>query len=174
VGETFGADGRGRGKIRGDAEYRFAPAWGRKGRKQQKNEQFGACVQGGIGFVLPLGMRSGIIIMTVMCAGLAGCATTMPSTAVQSPVQTQTAAVDPAARQYDETCACALVFDPPVTAALPPIDLARGLRQPAAFVGWESQSATYLDVLTSDHWATDGTTTFSRDATIEKVGVTYR
>ena len=50
--------------------------------------------------------------------------------------------------------ASALVFDPPVAADLPPLDLSREPRQAMAFGGFEQSAETYSYVRTDDRQST--------------------
>ena len=75
---------------------------------------------------------------------------------------------------YPESAISALVFDPPVIAGEPPVELSRDDRRPAAFIGYEDTTATYYDVHTYDRQSTDGDNFFERSSIMDKVGVSYR
>lgn len=84
----------------------------------------------------------------------------------------------------------ALVFRAPVALNNPPLDLARGPRQPSAFVGFEEPITEYYHVLTIDRqvsgygspwsvgtgrgWAGGYGDRYEREAVTEKVGVLHR
>lgn len=51
---------------------------------------------------------------------------------------------------YRAAAASALVFDPPVTTTEPPIELARGPRQPGAFFGYDEGSIEYYRLYVDD------------------------
>ena len=75
---------------------------------------------------------------------------------------------------YESTSAAALVFDPPIAAGLPALDLSRDNRTPAAFVGYDSQITSYYYVRTDDRLSGDWYGWPARRAITEKFGVTYR
>jgi hypothetical protein len=66
------------------------------------------------------------------------------------------------------------MFDPPISAGQPPIDLARDDRAPAAFAGYDSTTATYFYIRTDDRQTSDHGDRYERRAISEKVGVSYR
>ena len=101
-----------------------------------------------------------IIGATVLLAGI-GCAK-HPSTRVERPSGLR------------DRPASALVFTPAIALAEPEIDLARDVRQPAAFVGFEEPTATFFAVRSDDRQTSDGTDRFVRRAVSVKVGVTHR
>lgn len=84
----------------------------------------------------------------------------------------------------------ALVFRAPIAVNDPPIDLARGPRQPAAFVGFEEPITEYYHVLTIDRqvsgyglpwgngsgrgWSGGFGDRYEREAVTEKVGILHR
>jgi hypothetical protein len=109
-------------------------------------------------------------IYTIIVAGLlmaGGCAT-------QSGPAAPSVVPQPLVGDYQEAASSALVFDPPIAAFERPVELARGPRQPSAFMGYEEPSATYYDIQTFDHQANDGTAYYQRDTIMDKVGVSYR
>ena len=94
----------------------------------------------------------------------------------------------PAPREYEELSASALVFDPPVAAGLPALELSRDLRQPSAFVGFDGPITTYYWIHTDDcqysTWGGGGGgggglgsflgDQYERRAVIDTTGVRYR
>ena len=80
------------------------------------------------------------LIGLILCAfTIAGCVSQQRHVNVATPAP-EPAAFDDAAA----TTASALVFDPPVAAGLPPLDLARAGREPSAFVAYEDVQTTYF------------------------------
>jgi len=77
----------------------------------------------------------------------------------------------------DDVAAAALVFDAPTAADEMPLDLARGTRQPAAFVGYDQQTTTYSFVVTEDrqgNFNSNNGDHFWRRAFSARVGVSTR
>ncbi len=72
------------------------------------------------------------------------------------------------------TSGLALVFDPPVIAGQPPIELARITRRPAAFAGYQDLIATYFSIQTLDRQTSDWTDRYERRTEMNRVGVSYR
>lgn len=64
----------------------------------------------------------------------------------------------------------ALVFDPPVTLNVAPLDLSRDTRGSAAFYGFEDSATTYYDTYTDDRRTTDGTNRLTRETYSETAG----
>ena len=95
-----------------------------------------------------------IIFPTLFALGLAaGCAgptasqqRPQPLAGDQRPDQYPAAAATMASAEFCEP-ASALVFDLPVARDVPPLNLDRASREPAAFVGFEGPSAEYHTVL---------------------------
>ena len=112
--------------------------------------------------------------MTLAAIFLAGGCATTPNPERHDGLSSPDQPALPAQREYKDAVCSALVFDPPVIAGLPPVNMQRDLRQPAAFVGYETGTATYFDVSTYDRVANDGTTCFSRTVQMDKVGMSYR
>ena len=122
-------------------------------------------------------MRPGILILTLIC--LAGCASKPVA------VTATTTALDSNRHDYDDATSAALVFDPPVTAGDPPLELSREERQPSAFVSFDGPTATYFWIHTDDVldsvWNGNGYGSgggnqdwYQRRAVMDKIGVTYR
>lgn len=118
-------------------------------------------------------MRSAPLFLTLVC--LAGC-TSKPFV-----INKSTPFIDP--NRYDEATSAALVFDPPVVAGDPPLELSRDQRQPSAFVSFEGPTTTYFWIHTDDQqdsdWNPNGFGGGNRDryqrrAIIDKTGVSYR
>ena len=78
----------------------------------------------------------GVILGTLTIAGCAG----RQRHATASNPPHEFAAFDDAAA----VSASALVFDPPVAAGLPPLEMARDDRQPSAFVSYDEVQTTYF------------------------------
>ncbi len=87
------------------------------------------------------------------------------------------------ANRYDDATSAALVFDPPVAAGDPPLELSRDERQPRAFVSFEGPTTSYFWIHTDDlqdsdwggsAWGSGIQDRYQRRAVIEKTGVTYR
>lgn len=110
-------------------------------------------------------MWRGLSILTLLVL-IGGCASQ------RKPAQT---AADPllVARSYEPGSAGALVFDPPVISGQPPLQLARDLRTPEAFVGYET-TATYFYLRIDDRDASDYSSRYERRAISHKIGVSYR
>lgn len=68
----------------------------------------------------------------------------------------------------------ALIFTPPILQGEPPLDLARDVRQPSAFVAFEEMTSTFFYLRIDDRQTTDHTDRYVRRAIIEKHGVSYR
>jgi hypothetical protein len=75
---------------------------------------------------------------------------------------------------HGESPALSLAFAPAIAAAEPPIALWRDDRIPAAFVGYEELSTSFIYIRTDDRQTDDGTGYYVRRAIVEKVGVGYR
>ncbi len=75
---------------------------------------------------------------------------------------------------YEEAPSSALVFDPPVVMQDAPLDLARDVRSPAAFIGFEQLTTTFSYVRYDDRQTNDFTDRFERRAVSEQVGVRQR
>ena len=106
--------------------------------------------------------------MRRVCLSLAlplicGCAAKHTATMQQSRPQTA-----------DLPAAAALVFTPPIAADHPIVYVPRDMREPAIFVGFEEPSTTFLYIRTDDRQSDDYTDRYTRRATIEKIGVSYR
>jgi hypothetical protein len=104
-------------------------------------------------------MRMGACILLIALAS--GCASQKPAPA-------------PAVRFYESRSAGSLVFDPPVTSGLEPLELARQDRNPEAFAGFDDTTATFFWVRTDDRFTDDRSGRFERRAVLTKVGVSYR
>jgi len=76
--------------------------------------------------------------------------------------------------RYEPSSAAALVFDPPIAANLPPLDLSRESRTPAAFVSYDSVFTSFYYLRTDDRLPTQHHGWPERRAITEKFGVTYR
>jgi hypothetical protein len=81
------------------------------------------------------------LIGVILCASLiGGCAAHQHRCATTPAPVNESIAVDDGAA----TTASALVFDPPVAAGLPVLELARDDRQPSAFVAYDDVQTTYF------------------------------
>ena len=81
------------------------------------------------------------LIGVMLCAvTIAGCAAHPRRAGSPASSHASTAFDDAAAA----VTASALVFDPPVAAGFPPLELARADREPAAFVAYEDVQTTYF------------------------------
>jgi hypothetical protein len=89
------------------------------------------------------------------------------------------------ARIYDDAVAAALVYDPPVIANSPRIEISREGRAPAAFAGFEELTTTFYYLRVDDRQLNYGgggasggqhinNDRFERQAITERVGVSYR
>jgi hypothetical protein len=87
-------------------------------------------------------------------------------------------AAAPAAPLYDDAIAAALVYDPPVVANSPRIDISREGRAPSAYAGFEEMTTTFYYLRIDDHQQTFGGShnndRFERQAITQRVGVSYR
>ena len=106
-----------------------------------------------------------------------GCASKQPTVTVNS-----LAAPEPA-RIYDDAVAAALVYDPPLVANSPRIEISREGRAPAAFAGFEEITTTFYYLRVDDrqlNYGGSGSSSghnndrFERQAITERVGVSYR
>lgn len=71
----------------------------------------------------------------------------------------------------------ALVFTPPVALDAPPVELARDVRQPTAFVGYPEMVSEHFYLRWDDRQTNDGLherDRYERRAISEKTGVLYR
>ncbi|HZN64197.1 MAG TPA: hypothetical protein VFB66_02775 [Tepidisphaeraceae bacterium] len=71
----------------------------------------------------------------------------------------------------------ALVFTPPVALDAPPVELARDVRQPTAFVGYPEMVSEHFYLRWDDRQTNDGfheRDRYERRAISEKTGVLYR
>jgi hypothetical protein len=106
-------------------------------------------------------MRVGVPILLLL--GIMGCASQHAD--VEKP---------PAVAQLARP-AGALAFDPPVSLQLADEVLARGPRQPAAFVGYDETSIVYSYIQTDDRQILfDRFNHYDRRAIITRLGVSYR
>ena len=76
--------------------------------------------------------------------------------------------------RYEASSASALVFAPPITVNLPPLDLSREARTPAAFVSYDTVFTSFYYLRTDDRLPNDRFGWPERRAITEKFGVTYR
>jgi hypothetical protein len=118
-------------------------------------------------------MRVGAIILSMgIC--LTGCA------ARQAAVTAAPPTADPLG--YEASTASALVFDPPVTAGEPPVELPRDERAMSAFVSFDGPITTFFWIHTDDSQQSDWGNNclngvgdyYERHAITDKSGVTYR
>lgn len=70
--------------------------------------------------------------------------------------------------------ASALVFDPPVTRTLPPMDFSRDDRHPSAFAGYQQAITTYIYSRTDDRQSTEFLDSYDRWTVTEQVGTSVR
>lgn len=106
-------------------------------------------------------MNRNLFILTI--AGLlAGCAGSKP----QRP--------DAIGPVYLDAPAASLAFTPPIALDQPPLELARDLRQPAAFVGFDELTTTSFHIRTDDRFGDDGFDWLTRRAVSDRVGISYR
>lgn len=120
-----------------------------------------------MGFEIDSPMRWGASILSVALL-VTGCASAKRS-ANSTPVQPL--------RDNRPSGVAALVFDPPVIADQEELDLSRQYRDPSAFVGYESLTATYFYVRTDDRQLDDRghrDDRFERRSVSTRVGVSYR
>jgi hypothetical protein len=96
---------------------------------------------------------------------MAGCAshTTKPTT---QPMASST--------NYAPVASAALVFDPPVIAGQPPLDLSRQERDPQAFVGFDQVRTDFYYVRFDDRQTNDFTDRFERRAISVRTGISQR
>ena len=103
-----------------------------------------------------------------MCCAcvLAGCAA--------RPRQCEAPAAAPAIIEAEARTASALVFDPPVAAGMPLLELARADREPAAFVAYDEVFSTYFYLRMDDHQKIDADGRSERRVISETFGVSRR
>lgn len=96
----------------------------------------------------PLGLAGSAFAAACAAGLLAGCAGLSPSATpgaatIRSATSAEGAGEAVAASDHVAAPASALVFDLPVAQGMPPINLDRSIRQPAAFVGYEGPTVEY-------------------------------
>ena len=102
----------------------------------------------------------------ILCAALvAGCAARPKQCVAPTPSQEH----EPEART-----ASALVFDPPVAAGLPPLELARADREAAAFVAYDEVFSTYFYLRMDDYQQIDSDGRSERRVISETFGISRR
>jgi hypothetical protein len=114
-------------------------------------------------------------MILVVASMVGGCACHQPPKQQARTEQAEPAG--PVLASYRPARAGALVFDPPVISDQPPLNLSRDDRNPGAFVGYESMTATYFYIRTDDRQADDfgiNNDRFERRSVQYKVGVSYR
>src|SRR4051794_24133621 len=90
------------------------------------------------------------------------------------PVQQPTSSATRPHEMYTAQAASALVYDLPLAAHQPPLDLSRDDRQPSAFVGYETGVATYFYLRADDRQSdTQGDSVERRNYTT-RTGISYR
>ncbi len=104
-------------------------------------------------------------ICIILIGLLAGCAAQKP----KAPCCDEKAAL-----HYEPASAGSLVFDPPVISDQRPLELSRVGRDPGAFAGYESITATYFWVWIDDRQTSDCSDRYERRAMSAKVGMSYR
>jgi hypothetical protein len=116
-------------------------------------------------------MRWGAFILLSVFTVVGGCAS--------KPAQ-PVATAQPA-HIYDDAVAAALVYDPPVVADSPRLEVSREGRAPAAYAGFEDITTTYYYLRVDDRQLNYGSGSgqhnndrFERQAITERVGVSYR
>jgi hypothetical protein len=75
---------------------------------------------------------------------------------------------------YEPAVATALVFDPPVAAHLPAMELPRGPRASTAFVGFEELQTHFFHIRIDDRQTNDWRERYERRAIIHQTGIRYR
>ncbi|HUB23981.1 MAG TPA: hypothetical protein VL992_01030 [Tepidisphaeraceae bacterium] len=108
-------------------------------------------------------MRLAMVSILLLLA--AGCATAPPP----APAQKVALPIERPA------VATSLAFDPPVKSHIPPSLLWRDAREPAAFAGYQELDVEYYDLQTNDdQFFYNGLSSYERDASSDRQGVTYR
>jgi len=74
----------------------------------------------------------------------------------------------------DSAVAAALVFDPPIMANNPALDLSRSARNPAAFVSFDQTITTFYFLRSNDRQIIGAAPYAERRAVTERFGVSYR
>ncbi|MDB5302660.1 MAG: hypothetical protein JWM97_209 [Phycisphaerales bacterium] len=111
-------------------------------------------------------MKRFAVLLTSLLIG--GCASTAPHPA--TPV-----ADTSTPHEYEPASASALAFDSPVAAAYPLPGLARGPREPGAFVGYQDSVIEYFSIGLEDHQSDgDWFNGYDRWSFTSKSGVRYR
>ena len=118
-------------------------------------------------------MRLGAIILS-MGVCLTGCVTRQAAVLTAPPISDSYG--------FEASTASALVFDAPVTAGEPPVELPRDERAMSAFVSFEGPIITSFWIHTDDIQQSDWGNNclngvgdcYERRAIIDKMGVTYR
>jgi hypothetical protein len=117
-------------------------------------------------------MRFGLLILVVL-GSAAGCSChhhNRDDSRQQLPIEPATSAAAP----EDFAVAAALVFDPPVIANNPHLDLGRSARNPAAFVAYDQTITTFYYLRNNDRQIIDVAPFSERRALTESFGVSYR
>jgi hypothetical protein len=110
------------------------------------------------------------LLPAVLLVTLVGCAAS--SSRPRSVASTTQTSVEP---HHDyATTASALVFDPPASRYLPPLDLSRDGRAPAAFAGFQQASNTVTFSWTDDHQSTDFFDSYDRHTLTVQIGSSVR
>jgi hypothetical protein len=111
-------------------------------------------------------MRWGALILLTIA--MVGCASKQP--------QPMSATASP--RIYDDAVAAALVYDPPVVADSPRLDVSREGRAATAYAGFDEVITTFYYLRVDDRQQSFGSgghhDRFERQAITERVGVSYR
>jgi hypothetical protein len=102
----------------------------------------------------------------ILLSTLIGCSSNRPQ-----PVPVADHTYDEPAYSYP---ASALVFDPPIAAGLPPIDLSREPREVMAFAGFQQASTTFSFVRTDDRQSTGYRDSYDRRTISIQMGSSTR
>lgn len=109
------------------------------------------------------------VLLVTMVGCCSHCHTAEPAT---HPSETAQRLYVPPAPTY--STASALVFDPPASRYLPPLDLSRDGRTPAAFAGFQQASNTFTYTFTDDHQSTYFRDSYDRHTFSVQVGSSVR
>jgi hypothetical protein len=113
----------------------------------------------GAGFVIVWDMRRVVVILCGLV--LVGCSSSRKDKPVDHSLS-------------DAAPASALVFTPPISYDVPPLDLSREPRARAAFVGYEDLTTTFFYLRLDDRQIDSKRGRFERRAVTERIGVSYR
>lgn len=113
------------------------------------------------------------LLPLVLVSMVVGCASSSCPRPTTTAAATQAYAAPVATGDY-ATTASALVFDPPSSRYLPPLDLSREGHYPAAFAGYQQSTNTFTYSWTYDRQSTDFRDSYDRNTFTVQAGSSVR